>query len=256
MKNLLALLLLITAGLMSIDRSAEAAPLKEIRQRGKLIVGVKDNLPPLGYRDRSNNFQGLEIEIARKLAAEIFQNKPHTIEFVPLLNQDRLRSVLEGKVDLTIARLTITPTRSRVIDFSRSYYTDGTQLLVKAGQVKNTTQLNSKSIAVLTNSSTISTLQYILPKANLVGVDSYDRAVELLESNGVAAVAADYTSLYGIGAGNSKYRILPQRLSSEYLGVALPKGLQFDELKQLVDRSIQTWKTNGWLGERIKYWKL
>jgi polar amino acid transport system substrate-binding protein len=234
----------------------EAATLKEIKQRGKLIVAVKDNLPPLGSRDRSNNFQGLEIDIAQKLATEIFGNKPNSIEFVSVLNQDRLRVLLAGKVDLTIARLTITPTRSRVIDFSRSYYTDGTALLVKQPQIKTTSQLNGKSIAVLNNSSTVGTLQYILPQTKSIGVDTYTAARSLLDTEKVSAFSADFTTLQQFTRTNPNYRILSQRLSTEFLGIAMSKGIQNDELRQLVDRSLQTWKTNGWLQQRIKYWGL
>jgi polar amino acid transport system substrate-binding protein len=256
MKKLLLPLFLALSYWSGTAINADATTLKEIRQRGKLIVAVKDNYPPLSERDRSNNFQGLEIDIARKLAAEIFGDKPHSIEFVPVVNQDRLRVLLSGRVDLIVAGLTITPTRLRVVDFSRSYYTNGTALLVKQGKIANTSQLNGKSIAVLNNSSTFNTLQFILPQAKPTGVDNLDLALPLLDTNKVAAISADFTTLDRLARNNPKYKILPQRLSSEFLGIAMPKGIQHDELRQLVDRSLKTWQTNGWLQQRIKFWKL
>jgi len=51
--------------------AAEFNSLSEIQKRGKLIIGVKDNLPPLGFRDHNGNLIGLEIDMARELAKEL-----------------------------------------------------------------------------------------------------------------------------------------------------------------------------------------
>ena len=74
--------LLLTASVSNTQPAAQAGTLKEIQQRKKLIVAVKDNLPLLGFRDRSGNLQGLEIDIARKLATEIFGNA-ESVQLLP-----------------------------------------------------------------------------------------------------------------------------------------------------------------------------
>ncbi|MGL5192033.1 MAG: transporter substrate-binding domain-containing protein, partial [Chroococcales cyanobacterium] len=48
-----------------------AAELAEIQQRGQLIVAVKDNVRPMGFRAGNGNLQGFEIDIARRLAQEL-----------------------------------------------------------------------------------------------------------------------------------------------------------------------------------------
>ena len=235
--------------------SAQAGTLKEIQQRRKLIVAVKDNLPLLGFRDKAGNLQGLEIDIARKLATEIFDNN-ESVQLVPVLNQDRLKVVIDGNVDLTIARVTITPTRSRVVDFSRYYYLDGTGIITKQPNLNKNTDLVGKKIAVLNNSTTIATLQYIISRAQLVGVNSYQQAQELLITDKITAIAADRSLLIGWIKTNANYYLFPDRLSTEALGIVIPKGLQYDTLRQLVDRSIQRWRDDGWLQQRINYWGL
>jgi polar amino acid transport system substrate-binding protein len=235
--------------------SAQAGTLKEIQQRRKLIVAVKDNLPLLGFRDKAGNLQGLEIDIARKLATEIFDNTD-SVQFVTVVNQDRLKVVIDGSVDLTIARVTITPTRSRVVDFSRYYYLDGTGIITKQPSINKNTDLVGKKIAVLNNSTTIATLQYIIPRAKLVGVNSYQQAQELLIADKVTAIAADRSLLIGWIKTNPNYYLFPDQLSTEALGIVIPKGLQYDPLRQLIDRSIQRWRADGWLEQRINYWGL
>jgi polar amino acid transport system substrate-binding protein len=247
--------LLLTASIGNWQTSAQAGTLKEIQQRRKLIVGVKDNLPLLGFRDGAGNLQGLEIDIARKLAAEIFNNA-ESVQLIPVANQDRLKVAIDGTVDLTIARVTITATRSRVVDFSRYYYLDGTGIITKQANIKTNSDLVGKRVAILNNSTTIATLQYIIPQAKLVGVNSYQQAQELLVTGKVSAVAADRSLLIGWLKTDSSYHLFPNKLSPEALGIVMPKGMQYDPLRQLVDRSIERWQTEGWLQQRIQFWGL
>ena len=231
-----------------------AGTLKEIRQRHKLIVAVKDNLPPLGFR-KDGNLQGLEIDIARKLAAEIFNNT-ESVQLIPVANQDRLKVAIDSTVDLTIARVTMTASRSKVVDFSRYYYLDGTGIITKQANIAKNSDLVGKKVAVLNNSTTIATLQYIIPQAKLVGVNSYQQAQELLATGKVSAVAADRSLLISWSKTDSSYHLFPNKLSTEALAIVIPKGMQYDPLRQLVDRSIDRWQTEGWLQQRIQYWGL
>ena len=251
---------------MSIDilpTTVRAGTLKEIQQRRQLIVAVKDNLPPLGFRvggaspaeNRAGNLQGLEIDIARKLATEIFGNSD-SVRLVPVTNQDRLKVAIDGTVDLTIARVTITSTRSRVVDFSRYYYLDGTAIVTNRSNIVKNSDLVGKKVAVLNNSTTIASLQYIIPQAQLVGVNSYRQAQQLLTTGKVVAIAADRSLLIGWSKTEPNYHLLPDKLSTEALGIVIPKGLQYDPLRQLVDRSIERWQADGWLQQRIEYWGL
>jgi polar amino acid transport system substrate-binding protein len=253
-KSLFFALTLITS-IGNCQTSAQAGTLQEIQQRRKLIVAVKDNLPLLGFRDRAGNLEGLEIDIARKLATEIFGNAG-SVQLVPVFNQDRLKVVAEGNVDLTIARVTITPTRSRVVDFSSYYYLDGTGIITDRSNIVKNSDLDGKQIAVLNNSTTVASLQFIIPNAKLVGVDSYRQAQALLATKKVVAIAADRSLLIGWSKNSPKYHLLPGKLSTEALGIVIPKGLQYDPLRELVDRSIRRWKANGWLQQRIQYWGL
>lgn len=232
-----------------------AAELKEILQRGYLIVAVKDNLRPLGFRDATGNLQGLEIDLAKRLAQEILGNA-EAIKFVPVANQDRLRVVLEGQADLTIARVTATAARDRVVRFSIPYYMDGIALVTKEPNVRRLGDLIQQKIAVLKGSSTIAKLRFILPKAQLVGVDSYEEGRSLLESNGAVAFAADVSVLTGWIQEYPQYRLLPTLLSAEPLAVVMPKGIQYDDLRRVVNQAIDRGKTQGWLPQLATSWGL
>ena len=234
---------------------SNAAELKEIQKRGYVIVAVKDNLRPLGFRDASGNLQGLEIDLAQRLAQDLV-GKPSAYKLQAVANGDRLSVVLENKVDLTIARVTATKTRSRLVDFSTPYYFDGTAFVTKAAAVQKLNDVASRKIAVLNGSSTIATVRYILPTAQLVGVNSYQEARSLLETGAADAFAADASVLTGWVQEYPQYHLLPTLLGAEPLSVVMPKGLQYNDLRSRVNAALSRYSTEGWLEQRATYWGL
>lgn len=249
------LLLALSGGMGAIAPVVQAAELEEIRERGYLIVAVKDNLRPLGFRNEAGQLEGLEIDIARRLA-ETLLGHSDAVAFVPVTNQERLSALLEGEVDLVIARLGVTGPRARLVDFSSPYYVDGTAFVTRTGGVEQLADLSRDRIAVLNGSTSIPSVRLLLPLAELVGVDSYQAALEVLESGQVTAFAADASVLTGWVQQDLRYRLLPTIISAEALGVAMPRGLQYDPLRQEVNEAIAQWYASGWLIERINYWGL
>lgn len=232
-----------------------AADLKTIVQRGQLIVAVKDNLHPLGFRDANSTLQGLEIDIAQRLSQELL-GKTSSVVLKPVNNQDRLAVVIKGQVDMTIARVTATPSRSRVVSFSTPYYMDGTALVTNTSAIQGISDLTNRTIAVLNDSSTIATLRYRLPQTKLIGVNSYTEGKALLASGKVDAFAADTSVLSSWVKEFPTDRLLPLRLSTESLCIVLPKGVQYDELRRQVNQALDRWKAEGWLRQRAIYWGL
>ncbi|MEA5565614.1 transporter substrate-binding domain-containing protein [Anabaena sp. UHCC 0399] len=235
--------------------AASAAPMPEIQRRGYITVAVKDNLPPLGFKDGNGKLQGLEIDLAQRLAADLL-GKADAVKLKPVMNRDRLSAVFDHKVDMAIARVTATESRSRLVSFSVPYYYDGTVLVTKDASIQQLRDLKKQKIAVLNHSSAIAEVRYYIPDADLVGVNSYKEAQKQIENNTVIAFAADSSVLSGWVQQNPKYRILPTKLSTAPLSVVMPKGLQYDEFRREVNEAIASYIANGWLKERIKYWGL
>ena len=232
-----------------------AAELSEIQRRGKLIVGVKDNLSPLGFTDAQGNLQGLEIDLARQLATELLGN-PDAVVLQPVTNRERLNVVLEGKVDLTIARVSATAPRSRLVNFSRHYYLDSSGFVTADGAIQTLGDLANTKIVVLNKSSTIAVVRHHLPNATLVGADSYEQALSLLEAGTAQAFAADRTILVGWVQEYPHYHLLPVRLNGDPLCIVMPKGLQYSDLWLQVNKAIARWQESGWLPERLAHWGL
>lgn len=248
-------LLAILAVLVILAGPAAAADLQTIRKRGYLIVAVKDNLRPLGFRTATGQLQGLEIDLARYVAQALL-GRADAVEFRPVANRDRLDWVEDGRVDLAIARITATASRARLVNFSTPYYLDGTGVMVQSPALQRLDDLAGRQIAVLSGSSTIASLRFLLPSAQMVGVASYQEAAALLEAGTIDGFAADASLLSAWVQQAPEYRLLPSRLSAEPLAIALPKGLQYEELRQRVNAAIAQGQTSGWLPARIRAWGL
>ena len=236
-------------------QSAIASEWSEIEERGQIKVAIKDNLRPLGFKNNKSKLVGLEIDIARKLAAELLGDRL-AVEFLPVTNEERLQAVLDDQVDIAIARITVTTPRARIVDFSPYYYLDGTGIVTKDLQIKEIESLSQSKIALLNNSETIAVVRNRLPNAKLIGVDSYQAAWQLIESGQADAFAGDRTILTGWIQEYPEYNLLPDRLSGAPLAIVMPKGLQYQELRSQVNKAIARWQESGWLQERIKFWGL
>lgn len=233
----------------------DAADLQTIKKRGRLIVAVKDNLRPLGFRGADGQLQGFEIDLARRLAQELL-GRADAVELRPVLNQDRFQAVVTGEVDFAIAKVTLTPSRFRILNLSPSYYRDGAVVVTRDPAIQTQADLAGKPVAVLNNSSTVEAVRRRLPSAVLIPVPSYEEAKAAIESGRAIAVAADASVLAGWVQEFPQYRLLTPFLSTQDLAIALPKGQQYEELRQEVEQVLRRLYTSGWLEQRANYWGL
>jgi polar amino acid transport system substrate-binding protein len=232
-----------------------AAEWDDIIERGKFIIGVKNNVRPLSFPDSQGNLQGFEIDIAKRLAKELLGDE-NLIIFVPVSNIQRLQLVIDDQVDMAIASVTINSSRQHIVDFSPYYYFDSTGIIVKKTHLSSINNSEKTKIAVLENSSTIDVIKENLPQVTLKGVKSYQEAFSSVENGIVDGFAGDLTILTGWMQEYPEYQILTQTWSGYPLGIVLPKGLQYQELRQKVSEAIARWKKEGWLEERAKFWGL
>lgn len=222
---------------------------QKVQERQYLRIGVKDNTPPLGWRDQQGNWQGLEIDIARELALELLGDR-NAVQFIPVSNRERIAAL--PQLDMVIAQMTVTPNRQRLVDFSLPYYTDSTIVIAR----RSLTRTDLKGILVLKGSTAIAVLQERFPQVPTIGIDSYQQGITALQQNSNFGLAGDLTILSPWLQQNPDYSQLGGRLSFHSLAIALPKGLDSAELRQRVRQVINKWRSNGWLAQRHRAWGL
>ena len=135
-------------GLMatSIGRTADAANnerFMKMMERGTVIVGVKADYKPWGFRDSSGNLVGMEIDMAQDVADVLGLE----LELVPVQSSNRMQFLEQGKIDLMIATMSDRADRRKVVGIPEpNYYTSGTNVLAKAGIVSEWEDLRDKPV--------------------------------------------------------------------------------------------------------------
>lgn len=127
-----------------------AASLDEIKQRGVVRIGVLKNNPPFS-KESDGTFVGFEVDFAKRVAQDIFKdsNGNGKVELVGLEMSERFTALEQDKVDITIAEVTVTPARAKIVDFTTPYFAVNLAVATrKEDNVKKLSDLAEKPILV------------------------------------------------------------------------------------------------------------
>ena len=214
-----------------------------IIERGVLRVGVKQDVPNFGYKNPdSGEFEGLEIDIARKIADELGVD----IEFTPVTAQTRGPLLDNGQVDLVIATFTITEERKLLYNFTTPYYTDAVGFLVnKDSGIKTFTDLNGKTIGVAQGSITRTLISELADKygiaVNFAELGSYPELSVSLRAHRTDACSVDESILSGyIG---SKSELMDFSFSASDYGIVTK--LSNKDLNNYLNSLVEKWTSDG-----------
>ncbi|GAB4392168.1 MAG: transporter substrate-binding domain-containing protein [Kiloniellaceae bacterium] len=107
---------------------ASADAISDIKQRGKLIVGVKADYAPYGFLNSDGKIVGIEPDLAQDVADTLGVD----LELVPVVSSNRMQFLEQGKIDLMIATMTDRNDRREVVEIvDPNYYSSGTNILTK-----------------------------------------------------------------------------------------------------------------------------
>ena len=73
----------------------------KVMSRGKIVVGVKADYKPWGFRNSDGNIVGMEIDMAADVAAKMGVD----LELVAVQSSNRMQFLEQGKIDLMIATM-------------------------------------------------------------------------------------------------------------------------------------------------------
>ena len=94
-------------------------------EAGKLHMATNAAFPPYEMTNDSGGFEGIDVEIAEKIAAKLgLELVVDDMDFSSVLT-----AVQGGKADIAMAGLTVTPDRQKNVDFTDSYAT-GVQVVI------------------------------------------------------------------------------------------------------------------------------
>ncbi len=117
---------------------------KKVMAAGKVVVGVKADYKPWGFRDSSGKIVGMEIDIAQAAADAMGVE----LEVVAVQSSNRMQFLEQGKINMMIATMSDRPDRRKIVGITQpNYYTSGTNIMApKALGFKKWDDLKGKPV--------------------------------------------------------------------------------------------------------------
>jgi putative glutamine transport system substrate-binding protein len=263
-KKLMCAALILTAAAGAVfagggndSASGAGGPVGAIKARGVLRVGVKSDVPGFGLQNPETGlYEGMEIEISKLLAKEIFGD-PSKVAFTPVTAKTRGPLLDNGDIDFVIATFTVTEERKLTYNFSSIYYTDGVGLLTKkAAGYTGLKDLNGKTIGVAQSATSRKAIEDgaapLGIKVNFAEYATYPEIKAALDSGRVDAFSVDKAILRGYL--DDSVTLLSDTYAPQPYGVT--SKFSNKELAAWVDGLIQKWLGDGTISGLIKQFDL
>ncbi|MBG0789310.1 MAG: transporter substrate-binding domain-containing protein [Desulfovibrionaceae bacterium] len=242
------------------EESGSAAPeaktsqLETILQRGVIKIGF-DTFKPWAMKDKTGQYIGFEIEVAKRLAEDMGVKA----EFVPTKWSGIIPALLTGKFDVIIGGMSITPQRNLKVNFSIPYEFSGMSLVASAKLAGGRTSVEEfntpdTKIAVRLGTTAAEAAKNFLPKADILTFDEESQTIQELLNERVHALVASNPLPLTLAKEYPDRLYLPLKddMSKEPIAFAVRKG-DIDLLNWL-DNWVRFTSSKGWLQNRYNYW--
>jgi polar amino acid transport system substrate-binding protein len=116
----------------------------KVMERGTLVLGVKADYKPWGFRNSSGALVGMEIDMAQDVADAMGVE----LKLVPVQSSNRMQFLEQGKIDMMIATMSDRKDRREIVGIvGPNYYTSGTNVMSpKALGLTNWEELRGKPV--------------------------------------------------------------------------------------------------------------
>ena len=213
---------------VATDVQLEGSPTFDaIQKRDKVVIGVKEDQPGLGYLDvTSGDRTGFDVDIARWIAASLGYDEDK-IEFKPIASANREQAIVNGDIDYYVGTYSINDKRKELIDFAGPYFVTGQGLLIAADadDAEALEDFNGKTVCSATGSTPIQNIKANFPEIKTQEYDLYSACVQDLIDGKVDAVTTDQAILIGYAAQYpDDVKVTGGLFTEENYGVGLAKG--------------------------------
>lgn len=225
--------------------AADSAAVAKIKDRGKLLVGVKYDTRLFGLKDpASGNVEGFDIDISKAIAKHILGDE-NAIELKEVTSKTRIPMLNNGEIDMVVATMTITEERKQEVDFSDVYFQAGQSLLVKKGSPITGIESVTKDTKILGSkgATSIKNIKDKVPGVTVLEFDNYQDAFAALKAGQGDALTTDDAILYGMAAQDENYEVVGEPFTDEPYGIAVQKGNT--DVVQAINDALAELKSNG-----------
>lgn len=255
-KIVLALLFLCLICCSCGKKSVINDDLTTITQRDRLIVGIRNDAPPFGFKDKNGFTVGYDADLARLIAKGILGDEKK-VEFVPVTASNRIMKLNSGEVDCLIATMSITTQRQQFLNFSTPYYMAGQAILVRSSsKATSLRDFKGKKLIIVFGSTSEKNLRSNVPEVTVIGYKTYNDAYNALKNRKADGIVADDTVLLGFSTNDKSVKLLPKRYSKEPYAVVFRKDDASINFTNKVNYIVENLQSTGRLNRLQEKWKI
>ncbi len=235
----------------------------KVKQAGRLVLGLDDAFPPMGYKDtQTGEIVGFDIDLAKEACKRLdIELKLQAVDW------DNKQAELDnGNVDCLWNGFSKTPEREKSFLLSIPYMKNEQIILVKTDSSYHSLKdLAGKSVGVQSDSSAESALndeankEFKASLKEVVKIDDYSKAVLEIQNGTIDAISIDEViARFYLTKEPNAYRILensdgsPISLATEDYVVGFRKNDK--ALKQQIDKTLQEMAADGTMKKISEKW--
>lgn len=228
--------------------------LEDIKTKGKLILGLDDAFPPMGFKDENQEIVGFDIDVAKEVSSRM------GVELViqPISWEAKELELSTKNIDCIWNGMTYNKDRAEAMTLSIPYMKN-TQVAVVLADTAVTTlkDLAGKTVAIQNGSTASDAIdankEFKDSLKELVKVDDNVQALLDLKVSGSDAVVMDeVVARYYTEKEPGTYKVLDETLADEDYVVGFRKGEE--SLRNEVEKYLKEMKEDGTLAKISQTW--
>jgi ABC-type amino acid transport/signal transduction systems, periplasmic component/domain len=226
--------LVIGASMLCLGATAQAGEtLNAVKKKGFVQCGVHTGLPGFSIADSKGEWNGLDVDMCRAIAAMVFGDASK-FKTTPVTTQQRFTALQSGEIDVLTRNTTATVTRDTTLGLMSAgvnYYDSQGIMVKKELGVKSAKELDNATVCVQPGTTTELNLADWFRSNGLkftpVVINSPDEAMRSYEGGRCDAFTTDKSGLATVRAtlpNPDDHVILPEDFSKEPLGPMVRQG--------------------------------
>lgn len=233
MKRITSLAVASTIAMGMVSSAQAASTLDAVKDKGFVQCGVSTGLPGFSNPDAKGNWQGMDVDVCRAVAAATLGDAAK-VKYIPLTAKERFTALQSGEIDMLSRNTTWTQTRDTTLglNFAGVNYYDGQGFMVsKKLGVKNALELDGAAVCIQSGTTTELNLSDFFRENNMtfspVVFDTSDQTVKGFEAGRCDMLTSDQSQLYALRiklANPDSAIVLPEVISKEPLGPVVRQG--------------------------------
>ncbi|EXX86770.1 amino acid ABC transporter substrate-binding protein [Paenibacillus darwinianus] len=233
---------------------AESGIIAKIKERGKLVAGVKYDTKLFGLKDPGTGVvEGFDVDMAKALAKKLIGDETK-LELKEVTSKTRMPMLNNGEIDLIIATMTITEDRKKEVDFSDVYFKAGQSLLVKKGSpIRSIDDVTADTkVLGVKGATSIKNIEEKVDGLRVQQYENYQEAFTALRAGQGEVLTTDNAILFGMSQQDPNYEVVGGTFTDEPYGIAVKKGET--GLVEAVNELLKEMKDSGEYAKQYEKW--